>query len=161
MSRVQISPIEAPPRPSRWKTGPSGIQLGMALAAAAERSLSASGSAESIRTMRHRVPSIRQATALLPAVRVVEVDIRERGAGIGGHGVAVEQAGRRRRHWYPSEPDAKGGFVRKVHDLRATVWREPVLVQRIESERVVEAVLYGETFHQHGMALEARTDDLF
>lgn len=132
----------------------------MALAVA-ERSLPASGPAESIRTMRQRVPSTGpQVAALLPAVRVIEVDIRERGAGIGGHGVAVEQAGRRRRHWYSSEPDAKGGFVRKVHDLRATVWREPVLVQRIESERVVEAVLYGETFQQHGMALEARAEDL-
>jgi hypothetical protein len=111
--------------------------------------------------MAQGVSSIRaQASALLPAIRVIEVDIRERGAGIGGHGVAVEQAGRRRRHWYPSEPDAKGGFVRKVHDLRATVWREPVVVQRIESERVVEAVLYGDTFHRHGMALEGRTDDL-
>jgi hypothetical protein len=134
----------------------------MGVAVAAGQGLSASGLAESIRTMTQGLPSVRQqATALLPALRVVEVDIREQGAGIGGHGVAVEQAGRRRRHWYRSEPDAKGGFVRKVHDLRATVWREPVLVQRIESERVVEAVLYGETFHQHGMALEARTEDLF
>lgn len=130
--------------------------------AIAEPSLPASDLAESIRTMTQPDPSMRpQAVALLPAVRVIEVDIRERGAGIGSHGVAVEQAGRRRRHWYPTEPDAKGGFVRKVHDLRATVWREPVLVQRIESERVVEAVLYGETFHPHGMALEARTEDLF
>jgi hypothetical protein len=129
--------------------------------AVVERSLPASGLAENIRTMAQGVSSIRaQASALLPAIRVIEVDIRERGAGIGGHGVAVEQAGRRRRHWYPSEPDAKGGFVRKVHDLRATVWREPVVVQRIESERVVEAVLYGDTFHRHGMALEGRTDDL-
>jgi hypothetical protein len=129
--------------------------------ATAEPSLLASGSAETIRTMTQPAPTIRpQAVALVPAIRVVEVDIRERGAGIGSHGVAVEQAGRRRRHWYPTEPDAKGSFVRKVHDLRSTVWREPVLVQRIESERVVEAVLYGETFHEHGMSLEARTEDL-
>lgn len=95
----------------------------------------------------------------VPAVRPdlrQEVSICEPGARIGGHGVAVERPWARRSHWYPSEPEAKGSFVRRVSDLRDSD-ADPVLIQRIEDRRVVEAVFYSRGLEGiERVALESR-----
>jgi len=85
-----------------------------------------------------------------------EVSICEPGARIGNHGVAVERSTTRRSHWYLSEAEAKGGFVRRVADLRVED-DQPVLIQRIEERQVVEAVFYSRGLEGlERVALEAR-----
>ncbi len=95
----------------------------------------------------------------VPAVRPdlrLGVSICEPGARPGGHGVAVERPWARRSHWYQSELEAKGGFVRRVSDLR-DAGGDPVLIQRIEERRVVEAVFFSRGLEGiERVALEAR-----
>lgn len=93
--------------------------------------------------------------ALSPDFRQ-EVSICEPGARVGGHGVAVERPWARRSHWFVSEPEAKGSFVRRVSDLRDSD-ADPVLIQRIEDRRVVEAVFYSRGLEGiERVALESR-----